>query len=367
MKINKNIEPKAPPKAKMESVQYDLFSQFLTNNEKSVSNTIEIWESIPKYFFTQAQIEKLRTESGHADPYKWDYVYEGVCFSNKIQPALVEQKDKTYKAFFPGATEELVEEVLKKILTDQNCGFHDTKNEETWVRFSLSMLYRELKALGRERNRNQIKHALEVMSSSLLTLYKDGKEIWKGSILQDLITVGREEYIADTEALHMARLPLFISHGINTLGYRQFNYSKLMTCDEQLTRWLYKQLINRYRQASMLNDYHFMYSTIAKNSGLLQQATERKNRQKLVSSLEELKEKRVISSYKEEKKMDGRKVIDVKYTIVPTMEFTSEQKASNKRHQDSYQTLLSKEEVLTVGKTERSPLLAFNKAKESSK
>ncbi len=345
MKKDKKIEKKAPPTKAMKSIQYDIFSQFITNDEKSVSNTVELWECIPKYFFTPAQVEKLRTPTGHADPYKWDYVYNDIHFSVKIQPALIEQEDGSYKAFFPGTTEELVEEVLKKILTDQRCGFHDPDNQETWIRFSLRMIGRELKLMGRERNISQIKQAIEVMSSCILTLYKEGKEIWKGPILQDLVTVGREEYLADTDSHHMARLPLFISHSINKLEYRQFNYSRLMDCNEQLTRWIYKQLINRYRQANFLNDYHFMYSTIAKNSGLLQQITDRKNRQKLISALMELQEKKVISSYKEEFKMEDKKISDVKYTVAATSEFISEQKAANKRFQDSMQTLILKNEL----------------------
>jgi hypothetical protein len=34
-----------------------------------------------------------------------------------IQPALIKQKDGSYKAFFSSVTEELIEEALKKILT----------------------------------------------------------------------------------------------------------------------------------------------------------------------------------------------------------------------------------------------------------
>ncbi|TXK95889.1 hypothetical protein BMR10_09315, partial [Methylococcaceae bacterium CS4] len=61
---------KKPPSKAIKSVQMDLFSQFITNDLESVSNTVELWESIPKYFFTPAQVEKLRTPTGHADPYE---------------------------------------------------------------------------------------------------------------------------------------------------------------------------------------------------------------------------------------------------------------------------------------------------------
>jgi hypothetical protein len=326
---------KKPPKELIKSVQFDLFSQFIANDQSKVSNTVEVWESIPKYFFTPKQVEKLRTDSGHADPYKQEYLYNGIVYTVKIQPALIEQEDGSYKAFFPSVSEELVEEALTKFFTEQQYGIHDPKNTESWVRFSLSMVHKELKARRRERNRNQIKHAIEVMSSCVITLYKENKEIWKGSILQDLVTVGRDEYIENSDAQHIARLPLFISHSINSLEYRQFNYDRLMSCNEQLTRWIYKQLIHRFRQASLLNNYHFMYSGLARDSGLLQQATEGRNRQKVKSSLDELVKRGVLFNYEDEPRMEGRKIIDVKYTVIPTSDFVSEQKAANKRAKDA--------------------------------
>jgi len=339
MTVKKTIAKK-PPKEPIKSVQLNLFSQFVTNDESEVSNTVEVWESIPKYFFTPKQVEKLRTATGHADPYKLEYSYDGISCAVKIQPALIEQKNGSYKAFFPSVTEELVEEALKKIFTGQQYGIHDPKNVESWVRFTLSMIQRELKTRGRARDRNQIKHAIEVMSSSVMTLYREGKEIWKGSILQDLVTVGRDEYLADTDAQHIARLPLFISHSINSLEYRQFNYERLMSCNEQLTRWIYKQLIHRFKQASFMNSYHFMYSGLARDSGLLQRDTERKNRQKVKSSLNELIERGVLVSYTENARKEERKIVDVKYTVTPTSDFIAEQKAANKRSKDGHKQAL---------------------------
>ena len=315
----------------IKSPQYDLFSQFVTNDQSTVSNTVEFWESIPKYFFTPRQVEKLRTKDGLAKPYKRSYFSNDTHFTVKIQPALIEQKNGGYKAFFPSVTEELVEEALKKILTDQNYGLHDPKNAETWIRFSLSMLEKELKERGRTRDRNQIKHAIEVMSSCILTLYQEGKEIWKGSILQDLVTVGRDEYLDDTNAYHIARFPLFISHAINKLEYRQFNYARLMDCNEQLTRWIYKKLIHRYRQASFINDYHFRYSSLKRDSGFLQQGRIRDNRRKVLAALNELVSCNVIHKYDTDIRKEGRKIIDVKYIVKPTLEFIKDQKAANKR------------------------------------
>ena len=158
-----------------------------------------------------------------------------------IQPALIKQEDGSHKAFFPSVTEELIEEALKKILANQNYGIHDPTKSETWVKFSLYMVQKELKKRGKTRSIVEIKHAIQVMSRCNITLSKSKKEIWNGAILQDLVTVDREEYIKDSDSLHAARLPLFISHAIDKLEYRQFNIDRHMQLKTQLSRWLYKR------------------------------------------------------------------------------------------------------------------------------
>ena len=331
MRKDKDSPIRKSLKAPIKSIQYDLFTTFLTNDEGAVSNAIELWDGIPKYFLTSKQQEKIRIDEGLAKPFEWEYSYQSKPCTVRIQPALIEQKDGSYKAFFPSVTEELVEEALKKIFTDQQYGYHDPDRVESWVRFTLGMIYRELKARGRARSRKEIKHAIEVLSSCILTLYQEGKEIYKGAILSDLVTVNRDEYLFDSESQHAARLPVFLSFGINRLQYRQFNYGRLMEFNEQLTRWLYKRLIHRYRHASLIDTYHFMFSDVKQNSGLLQQGTDRRNRTKLLSSLNELQAKGVLLTFTTQDIKNGRKVIDVKYTITAAPDFIKEQKAANKR------------------------------------
>ena len=228
-----------------------------------------------------------------------------------------------------------MKKLLKKIFTDQQHGLHDPTDAESWVKFTLGLIYRELKERGRERNRNQIKHAIEVLSRCILRLSQNGKEIYTGAILSDLVTVNRDEYLADADSMHVARLPVFISLGINDMQYRQFNYSRLMDCDNQLTRWLYKRLIHRYRYASLIDTYHFLFSDVQVGSGLLQQGTNNDNRKKVIRSLDELQLKGVILSHTVENVREGRKIMDVKYTMTAAPEFIKEQKAANKRAKEN--------------------------------
>ncbi len=327
---------KLPPSTSIKSIQYDLFSQFITNNQKEVSNSVEMWDAIPKYFLTAKQQKQLRTSTGHADPYEWAYHYKSVGCMVKIQPALIKQNNGKYKAFFPNVTEELVEEALKKILTDQQYGIHDPTKAETWIKFSLSMVQKKLKARGRGRSIDEIKHAIEVMSRCNLTLYREGKEVWNGAILQDLVTVDRKAYKEDGGSLHAARLPLFISQAINCLDYRQHNHNRLMSCDNQLARWLLRtKLIPRFTQASLFTSYNILYSEL-KQSGLLQQAREIDNRLKVNKAFDELVKRDVLMQWSGTVHMNGRIIVDVKYEMSPSVKFSGEQKAANKRLNDGH-------------------------------
>jgi len=327
---------KKPPSLSSKSFQMDLFSEFLANDESEFSNTVDLWERIPKYFLSPQEQKTLRTNEGLAQSYSQDYVLRGkngepLPYKVKIQPALIEQPDGTDKAFFPTRSEELIEEVLKKIFTEQNLGIHDPKNVESWVKFSYSMIKRELEQRGCSRNHPEIKQSLEIMSKCILTVFEDEKEIYTGSILQDYCSVDRRRFLDDPKAYHVARLSVFISHAVNTLQFRQYNYKRLMDCKEQLSRWLLRRLINRFTYASLLTNHHFMFSTIKTESGLLRQSVERNNRLKVLAALDELKKTGAIFSYDVEEKRAGRKIADVKYTVTPTHEFSSEQKAANKR------------------------------------
>ena len=69
--------------------------------------------------------------------------------------------------------------------------------------------------------------------------------------------------------------------------------------------------------------------------------TEDKNRQKVRSSLTGLIDRGVIANFTEDIRKEGRKIVDVKYTVSPTTNFVSEQKAANKRCKDGKTKALS--------------------------
>src|SRR5690606_38205217 len=172
----------------------------------------------------------------------------GQAFDVVIQPALMKENGE-WRAHFPGASEELIEEVLKKVFTIDGQGYHDPKKAESWVTFSIRQLWRELKSRGRERNLTQIKTSLDIMNRCHISVRKDKKEIYSGPVLGELVKVDRNQYVHNSEERWAARLPAMMSMAINRGDYRQFNYARLMDFNDQLARWIYKRIVNRYTYA----------------------------------------------------------------------------------------------------------------------
>ena len=150
-------------------------------------------------------VEKLRSKDGLAPSFVWNYTHQDKPHRVTIQPALLEQSDGSFKAFFPGTTEELVEEVLIKMLADRQRAYHDDELGDSWVLFSLRDLFRELMRRGRTRNLQQLKHAIDVLSRCVITLERDGRKIYDGGIISSVFLADRDNFFDDADpAVHRA-------------------------------------------------------------------------------------------------------------------------------------------------------------------
>ena len=58
MTTEDKVLEKIPPKNHIKSHQYDLFTEFAHNNISNVSNSIEIWDRIPKYLLSGKEQNK---------------------------------------------------------------------------------------------------------------------------------------------------------------------------------------------------------------------------------------------------------------------------------------------------------------------
>ncbi len=328
-----------------QDLQYDLFTQFFGNPD-NLSNTIELWDAIPKYAFSARMQALSRDGAGRLPVYQRSFAYRAApkadnptltCTMN-LQPASIIVCDRRVDVY-PSADEELVEEVLKKIFTDQHHGLHDSRRGESWVRFTLHMIRVELAKRGRTRSIAEIKRSLEILSKTVLDVTIEGrgsrKTVYTNPILNDLTRVTRDDLREDPKAMWTARLPGLVSASVNALSYRQFNYAVLMDLKSPLARWLHKRLSHEYTNAHLMHPYCILFSTIERDSGLLHNCRTSANVRAVATALDELMARNVLLSWKDERRMEAAAIADVHYTLTPHMAFVADIKAANARAGDA--------------------------------
>lgn len=343
---------KSPPKSKSVNPQklelIPLNQQLILFGNRwgqtdDLSNTIELWDAMPKYAFTARRQSTARDERGRLTVHTQDFTYAKRACRVEIQPASIKLENGVYRDFYPSSDEELVEEVLRKIFADQQYGRHDVDETESWVKFSLQMIRKELKKRNKTRSIQEIKQSIEILAKTHISFYveDDTTPLYMNTILGDLVRVSREKYLNDGTAMWWAKLPALISKSINEISYRQFNYAKLMCMKSQLSRWLHKRLSHNYINAHYLSPYEILFSSIQRDSGFLTYTRTNDNVAALEAALSELKENAILMKWeKQERRGNRNKLNDILYTFIPAPEFVGEIKTANARQKDIKEKLI---------------------------
>lgn len=334
----------APPKPEdFSNRQIDLFRGLLCNTiaeRDSLSNVFDLWDSIPRYVVSRQQQDKWRKAGTFPLLHELAFHYRGRELMATIQPAVVKGKDGVTQTYFPSANEELIEDVLRKIAADQNNGYYDLKAQRSGVVFTLHMVRKELEKRGHGRTYKEIDLSLEIMARSIIIISTaDGKkgEFTSNSLyLNNLFRVSKGRLAEDPKSKWFADFHPFASRAFDGLTYRQFNYARLMSHKSQLARWLNKVLSLKYLNASPVYPFEMRFSTIRRDSGLLNgYAVLRLAVAAVDAAFEELKtcQPPLLGIKPEKKLITGKrgKILDVVYTLYPSREFIGEVKAASKR------------------------------------
>lgn len=351
MKIPKKLSSSA-----FENFQMNLFQDFLCNKEEErdkLGNTIDLWDSVPKYSVSKQAMNKLRSADGSLKLLKIDFKFDKINYKVIIQPARIEQviDEETGETkeidFYPSANEELVEDALRKIAADQQQGFFDKASYRSGAVFTLFMLREELKKRGHTRSLTEIILSLTILAKSNIEIRQDDGSTTGFGIspyLPALAGVTRKDYEEDSNAKWLAQFHPLVTKSIEAIAYRQFNYDKMMGHSTQLARWIHKLLSIKYTNASHTENFGLYYSVIKRDSGLLNHY--KLNRQAVAavdSAFDELVAAKMLMSYsKTERRGKRNKIEDVLYTLTASVEFIREMKASNKRLSDAKQAVISR-------------------------
>lgn len=337
-KVKKRADPVVPSDSAFAGTQLSLFQAFLCNTETErdrLSNTIELWDSIPKYAFTQQNMNKARTKEGFLPRLEKTFVYKKNEYKVRISPTQIDDEEGGEKSYYPSANEEMIEDALRKIAAEQYKGFFDQPEFKSGVVFSLNVLRNELKKRGHARSYQEIIRSLNILAGSHIEiLLPGGKGFAKTNYLPSLAAVSRSRWTEDPEARWVAHFHPLVTQSINSLSYRQYNYHLMMSHTSQLARWLHKILSHNYVNASLTVPYNVSLSSIKRDSGLLECKRMNDDVRKLENVLQELVEHKVLFSYTKTDQRGGwNKIVDIGYVLTPHSDFVRDVKAANKRQQ----------------------------------
>jgi hypothetical protein len=318
--------------------QMDLFQRFVCNTppeRERMSNTIDIWDSTPRYSISRQEMNKRRDERGNLPLLNLDFSYRGRNYTAEIQPAKIREGDKVVD-YYPSANEELIEDALRKIAVRKSQGFFEKPSLRSGVSFSLYELRQELAAQGHTRSYQQIVHSLNILRKSHIELRRvDGKEevLVAANYLPGMAAVSRGQLDEDPNSRWVVQFHPLVSRSIDQLAYRQFDYATMMALPTQLSRWLHKQLSIKFTFASLFgNPFEMRYSTIKRDSHLLNCSREIDNRCNVDEAFAELVKGGVLREVQKQNVVEGKgKIVDVIYLLHPTPGFVKEAKAANAR------------------------------------
>ena len=333
------------PSAAFKNQQIDLFRNFLVNTDQerdSLSNAIDLWDSVPRYSISRPKQAEMRVAGGFLPIANLEFQYKGQPYTAQIRPARIETKDKngnrTTLEIYPSRREELIEHALRKLATEQQSGFFDGgKDSRSGVTFTLHQLRTELESRGHSMRYEELMESLDVMNLANIRLIDNSQNNEDPSFISQpylpaLAKVTKAGRTADPQAKWLVQFHSALSASMAQITYRQYNYHRLMKCQSQLARWLISQLVLKYTFAAPGNTFKMLYSTIKRDSGLLNNYSRpRASMDALDDSFEDLKREGVLMNVKKETRTGVRgKIEDVEYTLAATVKFGAEQKAANK-------------------------------------
>jgi hypothetical protein len=331
-----------------ESPQLSLFQNFLANTASErdrLSNTIALWDSIPRYSISRNLQNKQRSSLGTLELLKLNFRHNQKDYLATITPARIEIKQGPDKGktidYYPSASEELIEDALRKIAADQQQqqGFFDKKGYVSGVAFSLYQLREELAKLGHTRSYSEIELSLEVLHKTNIKITCEDEhheQIRSSTYFPSLAAARRKDIEADPSARWVVQFHPLVTRSIDQVTYRQFNYHQLMSHRNQLSRWIHRQLVMKFTFAAIGSTFKMKFSTIKRDSALLSGYKE--TRQAVVAvaeAFEELVSSKLLMKVERGDEVRGprNKLEDVEFILTPSQEFVREVKAANKRRQ----------------------------------
>ena len=329
----KDLEGNERTLEKTHPYQLELF-QYLLPDEERYSNTVELYDAIPRFFASTKKMAEMREAGKFLGTLRREFRFRDTLYHLEIRPARISRSNGEDIEYYPSEREQFVEEALWKIAHDKMRGCY--LDQMVSVEFTLYELRQELARRGHSIHFHALIDALSILNRCGMTLRNEsGKAVFNSAIFPQLLISSRSDWLSNPkQAKCYVQFNLLATKSLRQLSYRLFDYAKFMSLGSILSRWLFKRLSHNFIQAKAGVPYTIKASTIIRDSGVVNCRAFRDQLRAIDAALAELKRERVLYEVTKNRvydPADKRKLRDVTYRLVPTHEFSQQVIMGNKR------------------------------------
>lgn len=291
---------------------------------KKYSQSVEKYDFLPKVYYGKGKSSKesLPVITRHFESNGQERILD-------IYPAQVKDHKTGETVYhYLGKREEIVEDVLRKLVVDGNGVYLDG---QLGLRFSVYQVRKELEKHNHTLSFGEVIESLRILAFTRFELRDSSKK--RGIVFSPIDNFGYEG--EDDEMTTFIIFSKIVTEGINSLKFRLYDYERVMKYKNVIARQLHKRMSYYFTQASITNLYTIKLTTIIRDFGLTAQKRIQTNLIDVEKALEEMIEQDVILNYEVEKIWNEKKtkLIDVKLHLRPSSSFSNEAKKANKYDQ----------------------------------
>ena len=303
--------------------------------DKNYSNTLEIYDLAGKFLYDKHN-KYLRSASAEETEFTRLTSYRDVELKISVTAANIERtkNGKRERVFvFPGAREEIIEDVLRKLATERRAQAYEAttgSNAGTkfvGIAFTLYEIYEELKRVGKSYSYAEIREALEIMNRSNLAIQSLDNSIDLSAPFFPIKAIADKANKKDTKSF-VCFHPM-VTDAILTLNFRRLNYAKALSFKRHYTRLTYKRLSHRWIQASPGKPYTILLSTLIKAMKDPYKNTYQ-DKALFKDVMDDLVNEDVLERYEMVAKKEGKKIIDWRFELYASNTFAKQIAANNK-------------------------------------
>lgn len=312
----------------------DLF-QLKPMVDKNYSNTLEIYDIAGKFLYDK-QNKFLSSASAEETEFTRLTTFESRELKVSVTAANIERTKNGVKQrvfVFPGAREEIVEDVLRKLATERRAEAYEVASgadagaKFVGIDFTLYEIYEELKRVGKSYSYSEIREALQIMNRSILSIQSVDLAIDLSAPFFPVMAIADRANKQETRSF-ICFHPM-VSEAIQTLSFRRYNYGQSLKFKRHYTRLMYKRLSHRWVQASPTKPYTILLSTLIREMKEPYKNTFQ-DKALFKSVMDDLMEEDVLSKYEMNPKKEGKKIIDWKFTLYASNTFAKQAASNNK-------------------------------------